>query len=101
MPRFDKQVFVGEQIQLDGNEYFDCSFQHCSIVMSGLGPFTLHGCSIENCSFGVGGPAVHVLRYMAALYAMGGDAQTMIEQTFNSIRTGELLGTRTPDGPPS
>jgi hypothetical protein len=97
MARFDKQVFIGQQIQLDGNEYFDCSFQRCSILMSGLGPFTLHGCSIENCRFGVGDPAAHVLRYMAALYAMGGEAQAMIEQVFNSIRTGEILGARIPD----
>lgn len=92
MARHEKSTFTGEKILLDGNEYFACHFERCTIMFHGTAPYNTSGCSFVHCRWGFGGPAALVLQFMNDLYKEGGEFRELVEQTFENIRMGRNPG---------
>ncbi|MGH7965644.1 MAG: hypothetical protein ACRERD_28155 [Candidatus Binatia bacterium] len=88
--KFEKQIFEGQDILLDGNEFVDCAFTRCHLEFAGIMPsHGASGCTFNNCTWGFIGPANHTLAFLATLYGQGEEAQRLIENTFQSIRQNE------------
>jgi hypothetical protein len=86
MDKFSNQTFSGSWIVIDGHEYVNCRFEKCKIVYCGASSVVLNGCLFDDCEWTFDGPAARTVQFMTALYAMGGGAQQLIEQTFDNIR---------------
>ena len=59
--RFEKQVFRNQQIELDFNEFVDCRFENCNVVVRGLAMPAYRNCHFEACNFHFDGPAALTL----------------------------------------
>jgi hypothetical protein len=77
--------FAGGRVDLDDQEYYNCTFDDCTIVYSATGPVKVEGCHFNRCRFGFEEAAEGTIRFLTALYQI--DADT-VEQTFDSIRSG-------------
>jgi hypothetical protein len=71
-------------VQLDGGTFVGCTFERCTLVISGLIPFHLEGCNFPTCKWEFAGPAANTLGILTQLYA--GGAKELIEKTFDNIR---------------
>lgn len=79
----DKQ-FADAVVYLDGNSFYRCKFERCTIVINGLIGCTLVDPQFIDCQWTVGGPAQNTFALLSALYKAG--AKDLIEATFNQIR---------------
>jgi len=82
----ERQTFSNATIIIDGNEYLECKFERCKIVYCGVAVVALNGCSFSDCEWSFDGPAARTVQFMSALYASGGGAKELIEQTLRNIR---------------
>lgn len=78
------QTFTDMVVYLDGASLYDCTFERCTIVISGVLPATLHNPRFVNCSWRATGPAENTISFFASLYRAG--AKDLIEATFERIR---------------
>ncbi len=78
------QIIKDTRICLDGASFYECRFQRCRLIFSGLLPVTLEGCTFDNCSWEFSGPAQNTLSFMTMLYTQG--AKDLIESTFAHIK---------------
>jgi len=87
--RFENQIYIGQEIHLDGNEYVKCKFEKCRLVYEGTASVGLVGCVFSNVAWTFSGHAANTLEFMTALYRGGGEGgRQLIEQTFENIRRG-------------
>jgi hypothetical protein len=82
--KFEKQDFSNQQINLDDNEFSECTFTNCNCVFQGTGIVTLTNCSFSSSLFTFSGPAANTITFMTNMYS--GGFKDLIEGTFNSIR---------------
>ncbi|HEY1364300.1 MAG TPA: hypothetical protein VGF60_18805 [Xanthobacteraceae bacterium] len=80
------QVFRDKRIYLDGSSFYQCTFERCTVVYSGTLGFVLESPQFIDCRWEVQGAARETLGFLRALYA--GGARDLVEQTFQSIRSG-------------
>jgi len=105
--RFENETFRGRTIEIDGNQYINCTFIKCRIVFTGFEEGVFDECKFIRCDWGFSGPAVSTLNYLAAIYnGLGENGQDMVEGIFESIRrgivtSGELLSSPTVSPPAS
>ncbi len=78
------QTFTDATVYLDGNSFYGCRFERCTIVINGYLGCTLLDPRFIDCRWTVSGPAQNVFQLMTALYKAG--ATDLIESTFNTIR---------------
>lgn len=78
------ETFSEVTIYLDGSSFYDCTFERCDIVFSGVLPSTLNNPRFVDCRWQVVGPAQTAIGFLAALYRAG--ATDLIEATFDTIR---------------
>jgi len=86
MSSFRNETFSEVAIVVDGHDYAGCRFDRCRIVYCGAAAVSVTGCTFNDCEWAFDGPAAKTVQFMAALYAMGGTAQQLIERTFDNIR---------------
>lgn len=80
-------TFTDMTIRLDHNHYEDCTFNNCVIEYGGEGPIGLVRCTFNKCGWKLVGSAMNTVMFLKTMYhSLGGFGQTMVEQTFNSIR---------------
>ncbi|MBM3150010.1 MAG: hypothetical protein FJZ88_08325 [Chloroflexi bacterium] len=82
--RYTKKTFSGDEVLLDGNEYYECIFTNCRLVYRGGGDMSIVGCTFDNPQWVFGGSAANTIRFLEAIYRDGG--RMLIEQTFDNIR---------------
>lgn len=75
--RHEKQQFTGETIQLDGNDYIDCSFDKCRFVYGG-GEFNIERIRFDEMEFTVEGPAARTVMLLRALCASPAGRQAVL-----------------------
>ncbi len=92
--KFIKQTFEGKKVLLDGQDFIDCTFTKCHIEYAGFMGVTLDGNRFTECTWGFTGAAANAIGFMAALYAQGGDAKSLVERTFDNVRSGKVATTK-------
>jgi len=51
LTRHEKRNFVGQTVHLAGNAFIDCTFDSCTLVLTGS-PFVFHGqCRLQRCNW--------------------------------------------------
>jgi hypothetical protein len=83
--RFEKQEFRNKRITLNGNEFDQCKFHDCEMVVTGVGSIGLTGNRFNNCRWMFDGPSLATVRFMKALYAMGAERRDLILSTFKEV----------------
>jgi hypothetical protein len=78
------EVFTEVTVYIDGASFYDCRFERCTIVFSGLLPAVLHNPMFVDCRFEAAGPADTTIKFLASMYQAG--ARELIEATFDNIR---------------
>lgn len=74
-------------VQLDNNEFVECTFDHCKLIYSGLGPVSLVSCHFTNVGWDFAGPARNTIEFLRGLYhGMGEGGRQLVERTFEDIR---------------
>ena len=93
--------FNGRDVLLDGNTLTGCTFSNCRVFFSGIMPGTLIANNFyEGIDWRFIGPAGLTLQFMSLLYLKTGEGgRTLIEQLFDDIRTGRVLGLESPEPP--
>lgn len=87
--KYHDHTFVGEEVTLDGNEYFGCSFGGCKVSYFGTG-VTLAVAHFNNCDFKFGGAAASTITLLRHMYHNGG--ATMIDRMLRQPLTEEDEG---------
>jgi hypothetical protein len=84
------QTFADAVVYLDGNSFYRCKFERCTIVINGLIGCTLADPQFIDCKWTVNGPAQNTLGLLSALYKAG--AKDLVEATFAEIRGDKPAG---------
>jgi hypothetical protein len=84
------QTFSDVTVYLDGSSFYDCTFERCTVVFSGVLPAVLNNPRFVDCRWAAAGPAETTIGFLTALYKAG--AKDLIEATFDTIR-GKSRGT--------
>jgi hypothetical protein len=88
--KFDQKTFTKESIELDFNEFKDCTFKDCTLSYLGYGLFTLNGCRFENVAWRFGGAAANTIAFLTAMYHGAGEGgRALVERTLENIRTNQ------------
>ena len=89
--KYKNRTFENKLIQLDGNQYINCTFQDCTLQYGGFGDVKLEGCQFNKCSWSFTDAAARTVQFMSALYYGAGEGgKDLIEKTFENIREGRL-----------
>lgn len=83
--RFANRDFRSERVNLNGNEFDHCQFHQCEMVFNGVGGVGLSHCGFHDCRWTFEGPAGDTVRFMKALYAIGGGGRDLILATFRDV----------------
>lgn len=89
----------GIPAQLDaGMGYKNCTFINCALIITGGGQMRLEGNTFDAaCKWNFVGPAGNALNCLKLMYA--GGQKEVVEQIFQSIRSGALQQAQTPGTP--
>ena len=75
MAKFEHCSFSKTTIVLDGNEYIDCNFKECRVVIT-RGNFILKKCNFDGCVFEFGGEAENIKNLVMGLIGPGGSTKS-------------------------
>ena len=78
------QTFSDVTVYLDGSSFYDCTFERCTVVFSGVLPAVLNNPRFVDCRWEAAGPADLTIKFLASLYKAG--TKDLIEATFETIR---------------
>ena len=78
------QTFSDVTVYLDGSSFYDCVFERCTVVFSGVLPAVLNNPRFVDCKWVAAGPADTTINFLTSLYKAG--AKDLIEATFDTIR---------------
>jgi hypothetical protein len=81
------QVFVDQELLVDGNEYVRCEFHHCTLVYHGDQDVTFQSCAVEDCTWRFAGSALRTLQFIHRFYhGFGEVGRAVVEDLFASLR---------------
>jgi len=83
------KTFKKQQIVLDGGSFYNCTFDECELIYSGLMPVFMNGNTLKNCRWRFDGPAINTMAFLTMLYSSG--AKDLVEATFSGVRNGTLM----------
>jgi hypothetical protein len=86
MAKHSKKAFRNTVVALDGHEFEQCVFEHCTMEYDGSQAVALTGSTMNNCTWAFKGPAANAVQFMGALYQSGAQGALLVEATFNQIR---------------
>ena len=86
------KTFNNERVELGGNVFHNCTFQHCELVFDGHRSPTFSDNEFIDSVFVFVGEAVRTLYFLSNIYHAGEGGQQVIEKTFEDIRTGAFHG---------
>ena len=76
--------FANETVHVDGKQFVDCEFSHCSLVYSGGEPFNFVQTELQDAQITFTGPAENTLNTLCALHHFGMDK--FVEDIIEKIR---------------
>jgi hypothetical protein len=79
------KTVVDQRLVLDGASLLGSKFRRCTFIYSGLLPAIIVDCEFHDCNWEFAGPAKEALGFLGAMYALGGAAAELVENTFNNI----------------
>jgi len=82
--KFSNKTFKDETVELDGNQYVDCSFQGCKLVYNGGGIPHFEGVKFEGGSFMFEKGAGNAVEFLRELYHAG--LHQNVEAFFDDVR---------------
>ncbi len=68
-------IFNHETVNLDGEDYADCTFQSCRMVYSGGKAPSFSNCQFQDCDWKFEDAAARTLAHLKGIWAAGGKAQ--------------------------
>ncbi len=86
------ETFRDARIELHGNSYHSCRFEHCELVFDGDRSPTFHDNSYVECTFVFTGAAVRTLYFLSNLYHAGQGGREVIEAMLADLRQHKLHG---------
>ena len=96
------RTFVNGRIDVDGETYVRCVFDHCGIVYSALQPVRFIECRFISCEWIFSESADLTLAYLSALYrGLGAQGAQLVESIFQRIREGSVSPTKSSQWPRS
>lgn len=87
---YEEQTFSEQTVEVDGNEYLQCAFDHSILIYSGSTPVRLERNTFVDLRFALKGPALNTVVFLASLYQQDGQAKEAVETLFQGIRQGLL-----------
>jgi len=86
--RHHLEVFESQLVVLDGNEFEDCMFRDCTFLLTGTKPIKISKCSLDECFFQFGGPALNTVNFFREFrQAAGPEAyENLIKQMLEGFR---------------
>ena len=78
------QHFKDREVELDGNEFVDCTFERCQLMYYGGATPRFDGCSFDHAVFMFERAAGNTLHVLRDLYHAG--LKETVEATFDDIR---------------
>lgn len=98
--RYDNQTFTTDTIDVDGNQYHSCTFNHCKIVFRAADGTKFIDCTVNRCDWVFTKGAEQTIQYLTALYnGQGEGGRDLVEGLFESIRQGGTVHTGSDDQP--
>lgn len=90
---YRNQVLENQEVQIDGNSFFGCTFRNCRMIFKATGaPVQMEDCKFEGVRWDFEGPAFQTLNFMTALHeGAGPGGRRLVEETFENIRQGRYL----------
>jgi uncharacterized protein YjbI with pentapeptide repeats len=83
MATFERRVFDGQTVVLDGQVFNACDFRNCRLVYKGSETVTMERCNISDCRFDFEDAALRTVTFMQALYHSSPAGQKFIDNLFN------------------
>lgn len=99
MAKIENRKYDNEVVNLDSNEFINCTFDGCTLVYRG-GPLPkFSGNSIDKCIWNFSDAAELTLRFIAGLYQAGDGGKDVVERMFDQIRNAQFKESETPIPP--
>ena len=86
MAKIEGQTFTNIEINLDADQYENCTFIRCRIFYAGTVRQPMVNCKLEDCGIGYDGAAKNMLGFLSALYHSGDFGKLAVDTTFLTIR---------------
>jgi hypothetical protein len=81
------ELIEGQDVLLDGRAFTGCTLRDCRMIVKGMRPAKLSGCTFHNVRWVLDGPAAQTIEFLAALYHdAGAGGRQLVEDTFDRIR---------------
>lgn len=81
------KTFNREKIDIDFNEFENCTFNLCTMIYHGQGPVGLSNCTFNDVEWNFSGAASRTLNFLNALYhGAGSGGKQLIQKTFENIK---------------
>lgn len=88
---YTKRDFTGT-VELDGNQFVDCTFHDCKLVFYAYEPVMFDRCVFTECDWVFEGAADNMLSFLTALYhGLGVSGQNLVELIFKGVREGSFV----------
>lgn len=88
----EDQVFDGERLVLDGEQYINCTFTGCALVYSGGVLPMMQYCKFDGCGFVLEESALRTMTFLAELVSGSDKGRDIVETLFMSILAGKVPG---------
>ncbi len=82
--KYVQRTFENSDVEMDGHEYFDCTFHNCKLIYRGGTPPSMAGCNVHDSRFDFKGAAAATIVFMNAMY--NGGFKAVIDEMFDNIR---------------
>jgi hypothetical protein len=79
--------FLGQNVQIDGNEFIRCRFENSTLVFSAKSSVSMSDCLFMNVTWAFEGAAALTLGFLTAFYqGAGEEGKRLVEQIFENIK---------------
>ena len=74
-----------DEVELDGNEFDNCTFSGASLIYRGGTPPRLSGCSFTDFKFEFQGAAANTVAFLQAMATANSGLQSVVRDTFPDL----------------
>jgi hypothetical protein len=89
---YRNQTFKDERVELSGNAYHGCTFDHCELVYRGDRSPTFQDNEFIDSVFLFTEAAIRTIYFLENMYHAGAGGREVVEQTFDDIRHRAIHG---------
>ena len=89
---FHDEIFHNERVELGGNSFHNCTFEHCELVFDGDRSPTFTDNEFIGSVIVFTEQALRTLYFLANIYHAGNGGAEVVDHTFDAIRAGSFHG---------